>query len=166
LWDARAGFLFFVWSVPFFVAGWVLLGIPAIAMDTQILKLSPVFLGVSGAIAGLFIMLLPTGWLIALGAVQFKLTWSIVTGWDGFGAAIGAIPETWRSFRCPSISLCRNRTFSCPSGEEPSRESLPAARRCFSDSLKNCGFPAKCGLLAAYKWQILKDKDSVAVDRV
>jgi hypothetical protein len=37
LWDARAGFLFFVWSVPFFVAGWVLLGIPAIAMSTQIL---------------------------------------------------------------------------------------------------------------------------------
>jgi hypothetical protein len=90
LWDARAGFLFFVWSVPFFVAGWVLLGIPAIAMSTQILMLSPVVLGVSGAIAGLFIMLLPTGWLIALGAVQFKLTWSIVTGWDGFGAAIGA----------------------------------------------------------------------------
>ena len=27
-------------------------------------------------------------------------------------------------------------------------------------------FPAKCGLLAAGRWQILKEKNSVAVDRV
>jgi len=89
-WDARACFLFFFWSVPFFAVGWVLLGIPMIAMGTQILKLSHVVLGVSGAIAGLCIMLLPTGWLIALGAIQFKLDWSILNGWNGFGAAIGA----------------------------------------------------------------------------
>jgi len=32
----------------------------------------------------------------------------------------------------------------------------------FSDCSKNRGFPAECGLLAAGKWQILKEKDSVA----
>ena len=90
LWDARACFLFFVWSVPFFVVGWVLLGIPVIAMGTQILKLSYVIIGVSGAVVGLFIMLLPAGWMIAHGSIQFKLNWSILNGWPGFGAAIGA----------------------------------------------------------------------------
>jgi hypothetical protein len=89
-WDARASFLFFLWSVPFFAVGWVLLGIPVIAMGTRILEHSHVVLGVSGAIAGLFIMLLPTGWLIALDGIQFKLDWSILRGWPSFGAAIGA----------------------------------------------------------------------------
>jgi hypothetical protein len=90
VWDARACFLFFFWSVPFFAIGWIFLGIPVIAMGTQILKLSYVVVGLSGAIVGLFIMLLPTGWLVALGAIQFKLDWSILKSWPGFGAAIGA----------------------------------------------------------------------------
>jgi hypothetical protein len=90
VWDARSCYLFFIWSVPFFVVGWILFGIPMIAMGTQILKLSPVVLGVSGAIAGFFIMFLPTGWMVVIGAIQFKLNWSMLNGWSGFGAIIGA----------------------------------------------------------------------------
>jgi hypothetical protein len=90
LWDVRACCLFFLWSVPFFVMGWVLLGIPVIAMGTQILKLPHVVLGVSGAAVGLFIMLLPIAWLIALGAIQFKFDPSILKSWPGFGAVVGA----------------------------------------------------------------------------
>src|ERR1700747_220368 len=83
-WDARACSLFFLWSMPFFAVGWVLLGIPVIAMGTRILEHSHIVLGVSGAIAGLCIMLLPTVWMIALGAIQFKLDWSILKGLPGF----------------------------------------------------------------------------------
>jgi hypothetical protein len=85
-------FVFFFWSVPLFAMGWVLLGIPVIVMGTQILKLPRVVLGVSGAAVGIFIMLLPVEieWMISLGAKPFKLDWSILKGWPGFGAAIGA----------------------------------------------------------------------------
>jgi hypothetical protein len=92
VWDARACFLFFVWSVPFFAVGWILLGIPVIAMGTQILKHSRVVLGLSGAIAGFLVMLLPSTiiWMLTRGAEHFKLDWSFFKGWPGFGAVIGA----------------------------------------------------------------------------
>jgi hypothetical protein len=92
VWDARACFLFFVWSVPFFAVGWILLGIPVIAMGAQILKHSRVVLGISGAIVGFFIMLLPYAiiWMITPGAKHFNLDWSFFKGWPGFGAVIGA----------------------------------------------------------------------------
>ena len=89
--DARGTFLFFFWSLPFFALGWALIGIPIIAMGNQILRISKTLLGVAGATAGAFVMLLPTWalWAISLGTEHFRLDWAYLKGWPAFGAGIG-----------------------------------------------------------------------------
>jgi hypothetical protein len=37
--DVSASFLFFFWSMPYFAAGWVLAGIPVIAIGSRVLKI-------------------------------------------------------------------------------------------------------------------------------
>jgi hypothetical protein len=91
IWDARGSFLFFFWSLPFFVVGWTLVGVPIIAMGNQILRIPKALLGVAGATAGAMVMLLPTLvlWAISLGTQHFKLDWAYLKGWPLFGAGIG-----------------------------------------------------------------------------
>jgi len=92
IWDIRATFLFFFWSLPLFAVGWMLVGIPIIAMGSRILRIPKLLLGIAGAIAGASVILLPTviGWAISLGTEHFVLNWTYLKGWPAFGAAIGA----------------------------------------------------------------------------
>ena len=57
--DPKGSVVFFIWSVPFFAAGWAVMGIPVIAMDNRILKVPKLLLGLAGAVVGACIMLLP-----------------------------------------------------------------------------------------------------------
>jgi hypothetical protein len=92
IWDVRGSFLFFFWSLPFFVVGWTLVGIPIIVTGNRILRIPKVLLGVAGATAGAMVMLLPTLvlWAISLGTQHFRLDWAYWKGWPAFGAGIGA----------------------------------------------------------------------------
>jgi hypothetical protein len=95
--DARASFAFFVWSIPFFAAAWVVMGIPIIALGNRILRVPQILLGISGAAVGALVMHFPAVivWAISLGNDQhfdsstFR-DWSYWKGWPAFGAAIGA----------------------------------------------------------------------------
>jgi hypothetical protein len=69
-------------------------------------------------------------------------------------------PATQSSQAQVHAASLRSRPFSVASMLRRRAGSLP--RRRFSDCSKNRGLPAKCGLLAAGKWQILKEKNYVA----
>jgi len=90
--DAFASCLFFFWSMPFFIVGWLVTGIPVVAMGNQIFRIPKIILAVSGAVLGIFVTLLPfeLDWAISLGAKHFRLGWSDFKGWPAFGAGIGA----------------------------------------------------------------------------
>lgn len=91
--DTRGFFLFFFWSVPFFVAGWILVGIPILAMGNRILKMPKIFLGIAGAVAGAFLILFPffVVSVISRGTVDFTgWRWSSLKSGPAFGAGIGA----------------------------------------------------------------------------
>jgi hypothetical protein len=89
--DARVSFLMFLWSVPFFVAGFVLVGIPIVAIGNRILKIPKILLGLAGAVGGAFVILLPALvlWAGSLGSEHFRLDWAYLKGWPAFGAGIG-----------------------------------------------------------------------------
>jgi hypothetical protein len=55
--DVSASFLFFFWSMPYFAAGWVLAGIPVIAIGSRVLKIPVFVLGILGAAVGFFVIL-------------------------------------------------------------------------------------------------------------
>jgi hypothetical protein len=91
--DPRVSVLFFLWSLPFFAVGWVLVGIPIIAMGNRILRIPKIFLGIAGAIAGAFVILFPifVVSVISRGTVDFAgWRWSSLKSWPAFGAGIGA----------------------------------------------------------------------------
>ncbi|MEO8737370.1 MAG: hypothetical protein ABI380_12620 [Edaphobacter sp.] len=93
--DVQGTVAFFIWSLPFFAVGWVLMGIPVIAMGNRILKIPKILLGIAGAVAAVLIILALYFVLavIAQGTVHLsKWSWSSQTGWPlfGFGSAIGA----------------------------------------------------------------------------
>ena len=52
--DASVAPLVWVWSVPVFVFGWVLMGLPLIAMGDVVCRTPKMILGVAGAVAGIF----------------------------------------------------------------------------------------------------------------
>src|SRR6267154_81213 len=83
IWDVRGTLIFFFWSLPFFVVGWILVAIPIIVMGNQILRIPKILLGVAGAAAGAFVILLPTLalWAISLGTEHFRLDWAYLKGW-------------------------------------------------------------------------------------
>lgn len=87
--DPRVSFLFFLWSLPFFAAGWVLVGIPIIAMGNRVLKIPKIFLGIAGAFLILFPIVIVS--VISRGTVDFTgWRWSSLKSWPAFGAGIGA----------------------------------------------------------------------------
>jgi hypothetical protein len=96
--DVSASLLFFFWSVPFFAAGWILAGIPIIAMGSRILKIPVFVLGILGAAVGFFVILFfpLLDWTIHLlrpvAGVRYglDLRWSYLIGWPAFCAALGA----------------------------------------------------------------------------
>jgi hypothetical protein len=57
--DASVAPLVWVWSVPVFVFGWVLMGLPLIAMGDLVCRTPKIILGVAGAVAGILVILLP-----------------------------------------------------------------------------------------------------------
>jgi hypothetical protein len=91
IWDVRGIFLFFLWSLPFFAVGWILVAIPIIVMGNRILRIPKALLVVAGATAGVFVVLLP---YLVLGASSgnqhFRLEWAYLKGLPAFGAGIGA----------------------------------------------------------------------------
>ncbi len=117
--DDRALVAFFIWSVPFFAVGWILAGIPIIAMGVRILKIPKLLLGVAGAVAGLLVMLLPVlvMWVISPGDVNFtnltktKWTWSDGDVLFVFAAGIGASATILYSWL---LSRAIDRTTSNP----------------------------------------------------
>lgn len=90
--DAQAMFAYFFWSVPFFVAGWLLVGIPLIATGHWLLRMPGILLGLAGAVGGVFIMLLP--YLVALaassGSAHLSFGRSNLSYWTAFNAGIGS----------------------------------------------------------------------------
>jgi hypothetical protein len=92
--DARALVAFLIWSVPFFVLGWVVVGVPLIAWSNQISR-KPGFLlvlGITGALAGGLIMLAPGVYVrwVSPESHFMPFTLAELTGWPSLGAAIGA----------------------------------------------------------------------------
>jgi hypothetical protein len=92
--DTRALYVFWIWSVPFFAVGWVIVGIPMIALSYQrpLTPGSSLILGITGALAGGMIMLAP-GALARWISPQthfVPFAWTELTGWPAFGAASGA----------------------------------------------------------------------------
>jgi hypothetical protein len=96
--DVSASFLFFFWSMPYFAAGWVLAGIPVIAIGSRVLKIPVFVLGILGAAVGFFVILFfpLLDWTIHLmrpvAGVRYglDLRWSYLIGWPGFCASLGA----------------------------------------------------------------------------
>jgi hypothetical protein len=89
--DPEVSFLVFLWSLPIFAFGWVLVGIPIIAMGNRILRVPKILLGITGAIAGGLVMLFPTFDVTVISRISFAgLRWSSLNGWPTFGAGIGA----------------------------------------------------------------------------
>jgi len=94
--DVQGSFLFFIWSVPFFAIGWILVGIPIIAMGNRILKIPRILLGIAGAIAAPLIILaffIFVALLVNHGTLDFsKWSWSSAKGGPlfGFASANGA----------------------------------------------------------------------------
>lgn len=76
--DLRGIFLFFIWSIPFFAAGWILVGLPVILLGDRVLRVPVLVMGVAGAAAGFLLMCLP----FVLGALflglngKFKMDWN------------------------------------------------------------------------------------------
>jgi hypothetical protein len=92
--DARALIAFLIWSVPFFALGYVTVGLPLIALTSQ-LPLKPglmLILGITGALAGGMIMLVPGVYVrwISPASHFMPYTMAELTGWPSLGAAIGA----------------------------------------------------------------------------
>ena len=90
--DGMASFAFFLWSIPLFLVGWVLLGIPVVAMGDRIYQAPTIVLGIAGAIAGALVMFLPAMiiWTVSSGVEHFNIDLPYLKGWPSFGAAIGA----------------------------------------------------------------------------
>lgn len=90
--DARVLFIFWIWSIPFFTAGWVAVGLPMVAMGARVLKVPRVILVIFGAIAAGLIMLLPRLiiWASSGETEHFVVDRGYLLGWPAFGAAIGA----------------------------------------------------------------------------
>ena len=93
--DINTIYALLIWSPPFFAVGWLLVGIPIIAVGDRIFKIPKLLLGVAGAFGGLLIFLLP--WLvtrvISHGRIDFSelyLSLSALNGLPAFGAADGA----------------------------------------------------------------------------
>jgi hypothetical protein len=92
--DINALLGFWIWSIPFFAVGWVIVGIPLAALDYQrpLTPGSSLILGITGAVAGGMIMLAPAA-IARLTSPQMHFvpfTWSELAGWPALGAAIGA----------------------------------------------------------------------------
>jgi hypothetical protein len=90
--DVRPLFIFWIWSLPFFAAGWVAVGLPLVAMSDRILKIPRIILIIFGGIAGAIIMLFPPLiiWAFSGGTEHFVFDRGYLLGWPAFGAAIGA----------------------------------------------------------------------------
>lgn len=90
--DGMASFAFFLWSIPMFLIGWVIMGIPVIAMGERIYQAPAIVLFIAGAMVGAIVLLLPTIviWVNSRGAEHFEIDLSYLKGWPSFGAAIGA----------------------------------------------------------------------------
>jgi hypothetical protein len=90
--DVQAALAFWIWSVPFFAAGWLLVGIPIILLANRLLRLSPIIIGSAGAAGGPIIMLLPWAILKILshGREHYVLDWEYLRGWPLFGGLLGA----------------------------------------------------------------------------
>ncbi len=96
--DLSASFLVFIWSMPYFAAGWILAGIPVIAIGSRVLKIPFFVLGILGATVGFFVILffplleLTIHLLHPVAGVSYGLDlhWSYLAGWPGFCASLGA----------------------------------------------------------------------------
>ena len=91
--DMKLGMLFLMWSFPLCALGWVLAGLPAIALGGWMLRVPKLLLAVAGAVAGLLVMLLPamvTLWMMREPARQLGVDRAYVSRSATLAAAMGA----------------------------------------------------------------------------
>jgi hypothetical protein len=90
--DVNATVVFFIWSVPFFAAGWILAGLPMIARGDRMLKFPILLMVIAGAIAGTLVVLLPfvLTALILNGSIHLQPGWKFKNALPAFGAGTGA----------------------------------------------------------------------------
>jgi hypothetical protein len=120
--NPEVSFLVFVWSAPYFAAGWILAGIPAIVIDRRVLKIPFFVLGILGATVGSFVILFSPllDWTIHLlhpiAGVRYSLAfnWSYLIGWPGFCASLGAGGMIMYRWLFSRAEAARWRTISPP----------------------------------------------------
>ena len=76
--DLRGIFLFFIWSIPFFAVGWLLVGLPVILLGDRVLRVPVLVMGIAGAFAGFLSYCLPfvVGASILGSNGKFKMDWN------------------------------------------------------------------------------------------
>jgi hypothetical protein len=84
--DMGAFGLWLLWSMLFFIAGWVLVGLPLIAIGDEVLRCPYVLLALAGGVGAILALALP---------VIFLYTWPRLTigrwGWYVVAAGVGAL---------------------------------------------------------------------------
>jgi hypothetical protein len=97
-WNLQITLLSLIWSLPFFATAWIVTGVPIIAAGNLVLRVPVILIGLAGAAAGVFVLLL----LPLMEWVKFliwpipginhsiNLPWSYLMGWPAFCAALGA----------------------------------------------------------------------------
>jgi hypothetical protein len=96
--DPAISLLVLFWSVPWFAAGWIFTGVPIIAVGNLALRIPTILLGIAGAMAAVFVLLLlpMLEWVMeSMSPVpgvthSIDLPWSYVKGWPVFCAVLGA----------------------------------------------------------------------------
>lgn len=105
--DGRGFSLWLIWSSVFFVAGWILIGLPLIALGERARRFPIVFLLAVGWLGGMVLLLLPTfivRWMTP--EVHYApLSWKMVSGWPSLGGTLGAgTVALYRLFLSRSVS--------------------------------------------------------------
>jgi len=75
--DGRGVMLWLIWSTPFFVAGWIVVGLPLVALGERTRRLPVIPFVAFGWLAGVALLLLPTvivRWMTP--EVHYPVNWS------------------------------------------------------------------------------------------
>jgi hypothetical protein len=99
--DVQAFYLFVIWPVPFYIVGWVLLGLPVVSLSKRprhMLGFAVMF-SVAGALVGGLLVLSPAIFDRLIDPQRVvPFAWTDLKSWPALGAANGAVPPllyTW-----------------------------------------------------------------------
>jgi hypothetical protein len=90
--DGRGIVLWLIWSTPFFVAGWIVVGLPLVVLGERTRRLPVIVLVAVAWVAGMALLLLPIVivWWITPGG-HAAVNWAFLRGWLNLGGALGAV---------------------------------------------------------------------------